>query len=174
MSEQKNTQDSIAGPDRPRRRRMWPIVLIVGLIAVGAFAIPRAWAVMGPGWGHHGGCRGELTQETLDRHMDMASNLVLSAIDATDDQRVEVEAVLDGVAPETLRLHEEAEALKEALHDALSADELDTDEIERLRSESVALFDRGTNLALETFVELHDVLTPEQRAQIRDLIEEHH
>ena len=75
------------------------------------------------------------------------------------------------VAPDMVALHGEAEALKEELHAALEADELNVDEIEALRAEAVGVFDRGTSLALESFVELHGTLTPEQRDQIRDRLQ---
>jgi Spy/CpxP family protein refolding chaperone len=127
----------------------------------------RSWAhARGPGcWGHaahrHAG-----TAEELRERMGQRAQHMLDRLDASDEQRARIDAILDRVAPQLHALHERGRSLKDDASGAMDGG--DRDAMELARKRSVALFDEGSALALSGLQEAYDVLDPEQRTQVRE------
>lgn len=157
------------GGDRCRgghRRRRWKLFGFLGVLALAAFALPRAFAHGPGGWSCHRG--GELTAEQTREHMGRMAGHALDRVDASDDQRASVDGILDRAAPDVVHFKGEADALRDSFHDAVAADRLDRAELDGLRQDGLELADRASARALEVFLEVAAVLTPDQRRQLRE------
>jgi protein CpxP len=99
--------------------------------------------------------------ERVDHAMD--------AVSATEAQRQTVKDILAEQVPHLQALRTEAQALREEIRAAFTAEQLDRQEIGELRLELVDLFDRGTELGFSLMMDLSEVFTPEQRAQLAEL-----
>lgn len=120
----------------------------------------------GPGC-HRGEHFGQdVGEEGLRRHLEVAVELVLNDLEATELQQEEIEAILDEGVTDFVSFHDEGRALRDEFHLALQADELDPVEIERIRADMVNVIDRASLRGVEVLLETADVLTPEQREQL--------
>ena len=146
--------------DRPRRFarvRGWAL-LALPVIVGGAAAAANAHA-----FGPHGrGFSPERMQAMIEKRVDR----MLDRVDATDDQKVRIKNALARTKPELIALATERTKLREAAHKALSADQVDGNEVERLRRETMQLAERGSTLISRTLVEVSQVLNPAQRKEL--------
>ncbi len=91
---------------------------------------------------------------------------MLDRVNATAEQRTKIRAVLDAArteeraqAPARRQLHEQALAL-------LAQPAIDAAALENLRQQQLVQHDQASQRRLRTIVEVANVLTPQQRAQI--------
>jgi Spy/CpxP family protein refolding chaperone len=153
----------------PRRRWLW--FGLAPLLAAGAIFVPWRMAFGFPGGWHGGACGdhgpGADKLGFMVEHVKKVANL-------DETQSAAVDAVLADAGPRLADLRAEGEALREAMHAALAADDVDTREVERLRKDGIDLADRASREGLDALMRVREVLTPEQRATVRDLIERFH
>ena len=152
---------------RLTNRRFWMFALPVAGLSM--LAVPIAFA--GGGWkrgGCHGHGHGALSAEEVREKAGKVAGKVLDKVDGTDEQEAQIGAVLDKVVPDMVGHRNEAKALKAQFREALSVDKPDPAELERLRAEALALADKASRRAVDTVLELHQVLTPEQRQELLD------
>lgn len=97
---------------------------------------------------------------------------VLNAIDATDEQSDKIYAILDEARGEVRPLMREFRDTREDLVEILSAETIDRQALETLRTERVAALDEASKSMSETLLEVADVLTAEQRAKIIEHLQE--
>jgi len=158
---------------RPRGRRIAGFLAALALVGL---AVPIAWARWGgPGrWHGHFHGHKQMTVEQARDHADRVAGHVLDEVDATDEQQARVAALLDVAVPELFGLRTQGKELKEAFHAALSAETPDRAGMERVRVEGLKLADEASAKAVELLADLAEVLTPEQRAQLHERMEEKH
>lgn len=151
------------------RRGPWRFLLILPLTAVIGAGV--AWA---GGFGGGGHCRegGEWSAEEARDHVGMFADRVLDRVDATDTQKDQIDSVLDKAVPQLHSYKTEGRALKTDFREALSEDQIDRAELERIRQEGLDLADRASATAMDTLVQIATVLTPEQRQELRAAYEE--
>lgn len=154
---------------RLTNRRFWMFAAPLGAVSI--LAIPLAFA--GHGWKGWGGCdgRGGHGKMTAEEARDKAGHVaerVLDKLDGTEEQEAQVSALLDQVVPGFVAHRDEAKALKAQFREALSVDQPDPAELEKLRSEALALADKASRQAVDSALQLHKVLTPEQRQKLLD------
>ena len=96
------------------------------------------------------------------RHLDR----MLDRVNATAEQRTRIHAILDAAresakaqAPARRQLHEQALTL-------LAQPTIDTAALENLRQQQLVQHDQDSQRRLKTMVDVANVLTPQQRAQI--------
>lgn len=164
-------------PGRPcpggRRRRFGlPAVM---LAAVAGFACATALGAVGSviadgGPGFFGGhcARGDKDPGAVKRHIGRGAGWALDRIDATDAQRDAVLAEVDALADDVLARRDDRDRLRDALRDALTADQVDPAELEKLRTEALSLADDASRDALPRLVRIAGTLTPEQRADLAE------
>jgi Spy/CpxP family protein refolding chaperone len=118
------------------------------------------------------GCHGkEPTSEIeLREHLEDVSGRVLSQVDATPAQRAAVDTLLEGAAPTLWAFKQEGAELHERGEAALDGDQIDRAALESVRKDGLALADRASAEALDLFVDLANVLTVEQRAELHETI----
>ncbi len=153
-----------------RRRKHGRLLLGIGVVGLAIWAfLPPSFA--GPGrffGGHHGHARGPLTMEKAQKRLDFAADRISSRIDATDEQRAQLQAVLAPVAKEMIGVHREGQALGDAFAAAIEGGEPDARELETLRKRALQLADKASKRALDTLLEVSAVMTPEQRADLAE------
>ena len=142
---------------RIARIALIPVVL-VGLGSAAAFASGFA--------GHHGGDHHAMAMAHLDRALD--------SIDATEDQKTAIQAIVDDAHTQAEELRAEHEALRERGVAVWTAETLDPAAVEAQRIEMLTLADQGSLLASETLIEVGQVLTAEQRAELAELVHSFH
>lgn len=98
---------------------------------------------------------------------------VLEQLDLTSEQSSQIQAIHDRNKQENEALYEEVKAKKEAMHDLFASDASDSEllqqhqEIQNLKQELKAK-------RFEGMLEIREILTPEQKAQINELMQERH
>ncbi len=159
------------------RRRAFLVgipLLALGTVATVAVAAPGAsMGQDGPGFrGHHGphGHHAELDSvDDLRDRMDVGVRFLGSQVDTTEAQEAEMEAILDELAPVAWELRTEGRALRAEVRDSLDGGDVDAEALEQARQDGLDLADRASALMLDTFVDISEVLTPEQRIELADL-----
>jgi Spy/CpxP family protein refolding chaperone len=142
--------------------------VLLGAALLGSGAL--AWA----GWPSHGfgqrhGRFQHSTPEEAREHMSAGAEWVLRYVGASDEQRAEVDAILEQSIGDLFGLKAEHERNRDALIALLHQPEIDRDALEQIRVSEIDLADRASQQALDAFVDLAQVLTPEQRAELIEL-----
>lgn len=133
------------------------------LIAAAAVSVQPSFA---QGFGHHrGGEHGEMMGG--GRHMGR----MLDAVDATDAQRAQIRQIHEAAAADMKPLHEAGRALRERARQLMVAPgAVDRGAAETLRLETMALQDKISKRRLDAMLAVADVLTPQQRAKMGELM----
>jgi len=155
------------GGRHSRRRRWGRRVGFLAVLALGIFAIPRAF-----GWSGHRCHGGDWSATEVREHMGFVADHALDHVDASDDQYAAVDQILDEAAPKMTAFHDEARDLKKRFHAALVADPTNRAALEDLRKEALDLADRATEGALDDLTRTAAVLTPDQRAKLAERMED--
>ncbi len=148
-------------------RRFFGASLFIGCLV----GVPWAVAHAAGGHGFGGGCHGKgapQSSEELREQLGKGAGFMLNKIDATPEQEAQVDAVLDRVAPELFALKDDKEALHQDLRAALTAAEVNGDEVESIRKEGLQFADDASKIVLGGIVEIARALTPEQRTELAD------
>ena len=167
-------ETSILTPIRgPRRRGLGWMLLAVPLLLGTSFSLARAGGPdEGPGggpgmWmgggGEHGGPGGP--RQRMER--------VLTAVGASDAQKAQVKTIWEGLRPQLKTLRQEHEQVRKQIAEALAAPTIDAAHIEQLRKQSVQTMDKLSALMTSGFVQSAGVLTPDQRKQALETMNEH-
>jgi Spy/CpxP family protein refolding chaperone len=105
------------------------------------------------------GGRGAFMHEGMQARMDR----ILTDVGASDSQKTQVKAIWVGLAPQLKAARQEHQQLREQIEQAISAPNIDSAAIEKLRQQSVQSIDRTSTLLTQGMVSTARVLTPEQR-----------
>lgn len=185
MSEQNTTESTTSstegkkgrctGACKGRKRHgrgLVKLLVFLGLVGGAALIIPRAFA--GGGWSGGHGCHSEpASAEDLRERADWGASWLLDEVDATDAQRDQIGGILDEAAPQAFELRKEGRALHEDLASTLSAPTVDRAALEEIRLNGLDLADRASSKALDWLARGATVLTPEQRADLKEKWEDH-
>jgi Spy/CpxP family protein refolding chaperone len=142
-----------------------------GLAGLGTYA---AYAHGGlAGHGRFAGHRHEMAHKFIE----FVVNEKLDQVGATDAQKEKVRAVRERLMAQGKALHGDKEALHRELLSILEQDNPDPARIKALAHERIAALSRFADDAADALVEVHGVLTPEQRqkllADLRTHMERH-
>ncbi len=135
------------------------------LLAAGAFFVPRALA-FGPWHGGHG--HHARSAEDVKDHMERRAEFILDRLDASDEQREKVDAIIAKAAPQFFKLKETGGLVHKQIQASLAAPTLDKAQIDKARTELDALADQATDLGMDTLVAVAEVLTPAQRKKVAE------
>lgn len=123
------------------------LLAVVTLAAAGsAFAAPPAGAPMmfgGPGMGR-----------------------MLEQVNATADQRAQIEQILKATRTDMQAQHEAGRALREQAMQLFTQPTVDAAAAESLRQQMLAQHDKASQRTMQAMLEISSVLTPEQRQQL--------
>jgi Spy/CpxP family protein refolding chaperone len=141
-------------------------VAVSGAVALGAGAL--AAGHLGGGHGRHGFFRHQ-DPELAREHMELATDWILSRVDATEDQKGQAKRVVSETFDDLLPLVQEHRSIHETLVEEMTRANLDPEAIERLRRGQVELFDQASKEITGSLTELAGILTPEQRAELVEM-----
>lgn len=119
------------------------------------------------GWRHHG-------PEAMKQHVGMVADWLLYRVEASDEQKSRVQAILERTVDDLEALHPDREALHDQVKGLLTAETIDRDAIERLRSEQLERFDLASRKISTALADVADVLTPAQRSELAELADSFH
>jgi Spy/CpxP family protein refolding chaperone len=113
------------------------------------------------GHGSHGDMRAEMDQ-------------MLTQVDATPEQKAKIHGIMKG-AFETLKpMHGTLQQTHRDLHGLLTAPTIDRAALERLRAARLADADQASRVLVKALADSAEVLRPEQRAKLGELMAERH
>jgi Spy/CpxP family protein refolding chaperone len=151
---------------QPRKRPVKKALLFIGLpfIAMIGLVLPKAFA-------HGGWARRHMNHMTTEDAKETAgffAGRVLAKVDATDQQVESVQATLDQFIPQILSLRGDRSALREQAIQILTAETVDSAELETIRKQALVLAEKASMQMVDALKEISTTLTLEQRQQLVD------
>ncbi len=110
----------------------------------------------------------------MKQHVGLAADWLLYKVEATDEQKARVQAILDRAIDDLEAAHPDREALHAQVKDVLTAETIDRDAIERLRAEQLERFDLASRRISSALADVAEALTVEQRTELAELAESFH
>ena len=149
--------------------------MIATKMAVLALAVGGA-GVVGAGTLHaraQGGFRGHGDRVMMHKFVDFVVNEKLDEIGATESQKQKVREIKDRLQKDAKALHQDHAALHRELLGLLEQDNPDPARLKALVHERAEAVTRFADEAADAAIELHGVLTPEQRKKVLAMAREH-
>lgn len=146
-----------------RRRLYWmsgSFVALLGALVVGGTALPSAVTAFARGPAMH-----DFMQWRMEKMLDR--------VDATAEQKQQIEEIVGRRMSALHDLHPDRGALHDSVVGVLTADEIDRDALEAIRAEQVERLVAASKLVTESLAEVAAVLDPDQRAELVRIAEEH-
>jgi Spy/CpxP family protein refolding chaperone len=147
--------------EQGKRFRGRLVLLSIGLIA-GVLITSSLFA----GYGGHRWHHRDLSEEELLQRMTRGTSWALSTVDATDEQRARINAILAELAPDMIRLQGERRVLVGHLIQAVEADQVSPDALARLQTAGLGLAEHALTRSIDVVLKASEVLTPEQRKEL--------
>jgi Spy/CpxP family protein refolding chaperone len=153
------------------------IAAIVGVVVAGiggAVAAADDRDAYHRNW-HRGHGFGEITTpEGAQQQARSAARWMLRELDTTDDQRQRIQGIVDASVQDLYPLHQQHRRHHTQLLEAMSQGTPDRAEIERLRKKEIDVADVASSRLLDATLNLFEVLTPAQRTQLLNHLQERH
>jgi Spy/CpxP family protein refolding chaperone len=152
------------------------LILVLGLGLAGAF-VSQAMSQdhgSGPwhgGWHHGGFMDGPVDPAAIEAHADRAVRHLAIEIDATPEQQDKLRAIVKAALEDLLPLRDRLRAGHLEAHDLLTRPTVDRAALDRFRAQKVALVDTASKRITEAIGDAAEVLTPEQRRKIGELLQ---
>jgi protein CpxP len=192
----------VAQDGRSRRRGRYIAATIAGVALVGVFAgspfglklghrmlahVPGMAAVaapfeggFGPGFGPglagdwHGGLFDGMIEAVVEAHADRAVRHLSIEIDATAEQQEKLRAIVRDAVKDLLPVREKIIAARATARDLLTQPTVDRTAIEKFRTDMMATHDAVSKRLVQAVADAAEVLKPEQRRKIGDMVAARH
>ena len=155
-----------------RQRRFWTMAAALSVLGAVAVAVPAAMAHRG--FGGHGGHGFAHDPEKARERAAFAVGWAFRAVDATEQQQDEGRVVVERVVDQLIPLGESHRAHRQAIARELMKPLIDRAALEQLRGEGMVLADEASQIAIGGVADLAEVLEPEQRAELLELLHRFH
>jgi Spy/CpxP family protein refolding chaperone len=109
-----------------------------------------------------------LSTEELVSRVDRGATWLLWKVDATDEQEARVKSLLNGLTPELEELESRHKVLKMKFAASIAEDQINQDELVRLRTDGLDLTGQAFNRSSDAMVQASAVLTPKQRKKLME------
>ena len=125
--------------------------------------------------GHHGegpmhtmehGRMGPDGMGASPRHMER----MLDSVSATDAQRTQIKQIVEAARADMKAQHEAGRALHDKTRALLAAPTIDTNALEQVRQQMLTHHEQVSRKALQVQIDVAQVLTPEQRAKLSEMM----
>ena len=136
---------------------------LLALAAVGATGVLGAGALRAHG---HGGFPGHGSHAMMEKFIDFTLNEKLDEIQASEVQKQKVREIKDRLVLEGKALHDDRDGFRQQIVSLLAQDEPDTARVRALVQQRTEAFTHFADDATDAVLELHGVLTPEQRKKL--------
>jgi len=165
----------------PQAKGKWSRRLIVGGVAIAALAGVGVAGALSQDFGgmHRFGMGEGGMQQAAFRHHGPGFGMggpgigrMLSGIDATAEQKDKLEAIMDTLHDDVRPIMRSFRDTREELTDLLAAPTVDAAAVEKLRAERLAGVDEASKKVAAALVQAAAVLTPEQRAKLKENFED--
>jgi Spy/CpxP family protein refolding chaperone len=167
MSE--GTKTTTQRPPFWRRKETWVLAGALAVLGATVVAIPTAMAFRG-----HGGHGFAHDPEKAREHAAFAVEWAFRAVDATEAQRAEGKVVVERLVDQLIPLGERHREHREAVARELVQPQIDRAALEQLRGQGMALADEASRIVVDGVADLAEVLSPEQRAELFQLLHRFH
>jgi protein CpxP len=144
-----------------RRQPRWGHVLLGGALLIGLLGAGAAWASHRTAAAGHG-----LGAAAVRLHAEFVVDRALRRAEASEEQRLQIEAILDRLFETHKSLRAEREAMHEEAAAVLTADTIDRARLEALRIRHMQIIEKGSRQVAQAIGDAADVLTPEQRRRL--------
>jgi Spy/CpxP family protein refolding chaperone len=189
MSDHGNEGEMPAATAQGGRSRRGPVILAaVAGVAAGVFAVsPMAQGLGhrmlmhvpgmsaaaapfdGPG-GFSGGLFDTMIEAVVEAHADRVVRHLAIEIDATTEQQDKLRAIVRDVVKDLLPMREKIMSARGTARDLLTRETVDRVAIEKFRTDMLATHDTVSKRLVQAVADAAEVLTPEQRRRISDMI----
>jgi periplasmic protein CpxP/Spy len=146
------------------------LIMVATLAGCNSFASDRPGqdgaAQSGRGHGMAGRHHGAMDPARMDGMVERMTNRMLSQVNASDEQKAKASTIAKAAAKEVAPLRAEHMKARKDVAAALAAPTIDKAAIETLRSQQIASADRVSKRMSAALIEIAEVLTPEQRAEL--------
>jgi Spy/CpxP family protein refolding chaperone len=144
-------------------------MLSVAVVGAGAVGVQSLRA---HGYGGHFGGHGR-HGAMMHKFIDFAVDEKLDEIGATDAQKQKVREIKERLMAQGHALHADKQALREQVLEQLSKDQPDVAQLKAIVHGRIDAFEQFADEAADALVEIHGVLTPEQRQKLLADAREH-
>jgi protein CpxP len=154
----------------PRKRRIvvGSIISAVVVLAAGS-ALALAHGMGGGGW-HHGA----MDAEEMTEHLQVHVQHVLAEVDATPEQKAQVNDIVAAATKDLEALHEQHGGIHQQLHEIFTAPTIDRAKLEAVRTEHMQALDVASKRCATAMADAAEVLTPEQRKTLGEKMAQRH
>jgi periplasmic protein CpxP/Spy len=152
----------VAAPRKSYKKPLLAGVAAAIILAAGAFSVTAFAKNHGDRQGGHRG--GPMGGFMIERMLDR--------VDATDEQRTKIKAIVDRTRDQLSDLRGERKAVMEDVTTILKSPTIDRGAIETKRTERLAKVDAASKQMTAAFADIAEVLTPEQRKIVAALLED--
>ena len=143
---------------RGRGRRVFWVIDLIGLTVMVTAYVPGST-------GHPRHQRGFVIGDNLQRN-HQRTEWALTQLNATQEQRQQVQVILQSLELDAVRWQEERQALNDRLVQAFAATEVKPKELAAIKSAGVALADQALSRTVAVVLTVSEVLTPDQRQDL--------
>jgi Spy/CpxP family protein refolding chaperone len=154
-----------------RRKETWAAAAIAVLL-VAVVAVPSVMAFRG--FAGHGGHGFAHDPERARERAAFGVEWAFRAVDATEAQQAEGKVVVERLVDQLIPLGERHREHRQAVARELVKPQIDRAALEQLREEGIAMADEASRIAVDGMVDLAEVLSPEQRAELLELVHRFH
>lgn len=106
--------------------------------------------------------------------MERKTERFLDRIDATEEQRTQIRELHRRMAEQRRMARDEKMEIHREMMELWNSEEPDREQVQALVDRQVELFREGAQRRADAGLELHGILTPEQRNEVTQMMEEHH
>lgn len=107
-----------------------------------------------------------LSAEEVVSRVDRGATWMLWKVDASDEQQAQVKNVLKKLTPDVAEFQARHKALKAQFAEALASDQINQDNLAKLRAAGLDLTEQAFSRSFDTMIQAAMVLTPEQRRKL--------
>ena len=137
--------------------------IVMGAALLAAIALLAGFAVQGP-----------MPSKRPYGFLSYRINSMLDEIHATDAQRAQVNAIKDELFNDGMALKQANQNLRKDLVAQWDSDAIDSSKVHALVNNRVEAFRSFANKVADDAIKVHDLLTPEQRTQLKAELEQAH